>query len=57
MVERRMELKRRYHRKHKMRKLKDRLAAAKDDREREKVLAKIHILSPMWKPPAEAAKT
>ena len=48
MVERRMELTRRYHRKHKLRKLKKRLAAAKDGRDREHILQKIHRLSPWW---------
>ena len=48
MVERRSELKRRYHRKGKMRKLKARLAAAKDARERDHILRKIRLLSPMW---------
>ncbi len=51
MVERRIELNRRYHRKKKLRKLKTRLAAAKDGRERENVLRKIHILSPWWQEP------
>ena len=54
MVERKIELKRRYHRKQKMAKLKARLATAKDGREREAVLRKIHILSPWWKEPAQA---
>jgi hypothetical protein len=54
MVERRSELKRRYHRKQKMAKLKAKLAAAKDGRERDAVLKKIHILSPWWKEPAKA---
>jgi hypothetical protein len=54
MVERRTELKRRYHRKKKMAKLKARLAAAKDQRERDAVLRKIHILSPWWEEPAQA---
>ena len=53
MVERRMELKRRFHRKKKMRKLKTRLEAAKDGREKEAVLKKIHILSPWWTEPAK----
>ena len=53
MVERRIELNRRYHRKHKMAKLKARLAAAKDSREREQILQKIHRLSPWWQ---ESAK-
>jgi hypothetical protein len=54
MVERRTELKRRYHRKKKMAKLKARLAAAKDGREREAVLKKIHIMSPFWTEPAKS---
>ena len=56
MVERRMELDRRYHRKKKMRKLKARLAATKDERDREKVTAKIKALSPfaLAAPPAKA---
>ena len=54
MVERRSELKRRQHRKKKMRKLKARLAAAKDAREREQILQKIHILSPWRQEPAPA---
>lgn len=51
MVERRSELKRRYHRKHKMAKLKAKLASAKDGREKDLVLKKIHILSPWWTAP------
>jgi hypothetical protein len=54
MVERRTELKRRYHRHKKMAKLKARLAAAKDQRERDAILRKIHILSPWWEEPAQA---
>ncbi len=53
MVERRSELKRRYHRKKKMAKLKARLAAAKDSRERDNVLNKIHLLSPWWTEPTK----
>ena len=53
MVERRIELKRRYHRKKKMMKLKAKLAAAKDSRERDAVLNKIHLLSPSWTEPAK----
>lgn len=59
MVERRMELKRRYHRKKKLRKLKARLAATKDHTKRETILRKIHLLSPQWKerkPEKAAAK-
>jgi hypothetical protein len=51
MVERRIELNRRYHRKKKMAKLKAKLAAAKDPRERETILRKIHRLSPWWVEP------
>jgi hypothetical protein len=50
MVERRMELRRRYHRKAKMRKLKTRLAQAKTDGDRSKFLTKIKMLSPFWTP-------
>jgi len=46
MVERRKELDRAYHRKKKMRKLKNKLGTAKDDREREKIVIKIKALSP-----------
>ena len=53
MVERRSELKRRAHRKEKMRKLKARLAAAKDSRERDNILRKIHLMSPWWTEPAK----
>ena len=48
MVERKSELKRRRHRREKMFKLKSRLAAAKDGRERENILKKIRMLSPFW---------
>jgi hypothetical protein len=51
MVERRIELNRRYHRKKKMTKLKAKLAQAKDARERDIIVAKIHILSPWWEMP------
>ena len=49
MVERKSELNRRYRRKKKLAKLKARLAAAKEGREKEQILRKIHILSPWWK--------
>lgn len=49
MVERKIELKRRQHRKMKMFKLKTKLAAAKDGRDKENLLKKIHMLSPWWK--------
>jgi hypothetical protein len=51
MVERRKELDQRYHRKKKLSKLKAKLAAAKDGREREAVIKKIHKISPWWKEP------
>jgi hypothetical protein len=54
MVERRKELNRSYHRKQKMTKLKIKLAAAKDGRERETILKKMHALSPWWKEPVAA---
>ncbi|MCZ2343002.1 MAG: hypothetical protein LC104_14610 [Bacteroidales bacterium] len=47
MVERRIELDRRYHRKAKMRKLKAKLVSATGE-DREKVLYKIKRLSPFW---------
>ena len=56
MVERRSELKRRYHRKDKMRKLKRRLAVAKDTRERDNILRKIRLLSPLWVEPKPVKK-
>ncbi len=56
MVERRIELNRRYHRKKKMTKLKKKLAAAKDGRDREAILKKIHVISPWWEEPKPAAK-
>jgi hypothetical protein len=54
MVERRTELNRRYHRKKKLAKLKARLAAAKDGREKEAILKKIHAISPWWQEPVSA---
>lgn len=54
MVERKIELKRRQHRKKKMRKLKSKLEKAKDSRERDALLKKIHNLSPFWKEPHAA---
>ncbi len=56
MVERKIELKRRYHRKNKMAKLKAKLVTAKDGREKDAVLRKIHILSPWWTAPTADAK-
>ncbi|HEV3205005.1 MAG TPA: DUF6800 family protein [Gemmataceae bacterium] len=54
MVERKMELKRRYHRKRKMAKLKVKYAAAKEGREKDNILLKIRALSPWWKPVTSA---
>lgn len=48
MVERRIELDRRYHRKAKIRKLKAKLASGVSGADREKVLYKIKRLSPAW---------
>jgi hypothetical protein len=56
MVERRIELNRRYGRKRKMAKLKAKLAAAKDNREREQILQKIRRLSPWWTEPETAKR-
>lgn len=55
MVERKIELRRRYHRKSKMQKLKIKLAAATDGRERDKILQKIRKLSPLWQEPEKTA--
>jgi hypothetical protein len=54
MVERRIELNRRYRRKKKLAKLKAKLAKAKDAREKDAILKKIHIASPTWREPAKA---
>jgi hypothetical protein len=56
MVERRIELDRRYHRKKKMAKLKKRLATNKDEKVREATLAKIKRLSPSWTEPKAEPK-
>jgi hypothetical protein len=48
MVERRKELNQRYHRKKKLAKLKAKLASAKDGREKDNILKKIHRISPWW---------
>jgi hypothetical protein len=55
MVERRIELTRRYHKKKKMLKLKAKLADAKNEADREKLLYKIHCLSPFWTEPVKVA--
>ena len=53
MVERRTELNRRYHRKQKLNKLKAKLANAKDQREKDKIIEKIRRISPWWQPQAQ----
>jgi hypothetical protein len=55
MVERKIELKRRYGRKKKLAKLKKKLATAKDGRDKEAILKKIHVVSPFWQEPAAEA--
>jgi hypothetical protein len=54
MVERRKELNRRYHRKQKLARLKAKLAAASDGREKDKIINKIRLISPWWTAPAKA---
>jgi hypothetical protein len=54
MVERKSELKRRRHRRAKMLKLKVKLLHAKDGRERDNILRKIRMLSPLWVEPERA---
>lgn len=49
MVERKIELRRRNSRRKKLLKLKEKLATAKDAKEKDAVLAKIHVISPWWK--------
>jgi hypothetical protein len=55
MVERKIELKRRYHRKKKLAKLKKKLAAAKTNHDKETILKKIQVVSPWWREPAAQA--
>jgi len=54
MVERKIELRRQRARRKKLFKLKDRLAKAKDGKEKDLVLAKIHHISPWWQEAAAA---
>ena len=54
MVERKMELRRRRSRTKKMRKLKAKLAIAKEGREKDGVLQKIRRISPLWREPKPA---
>jgi hypothetical protein len=55
MVERRIELDRRYARKKKMKKIKEKLEGATGEA-REKLLYKMRRLSPFWTPPKEEGK-
>ena len=52
MVEKKIELRRRRARAKKLTKLKAKLAAAKDGRDKDAVLTKIRRISPWWKEPA-----
>ena len=54
MVERKIELRRRRARGAKLAKYKLKLATAKDGKERDEILKKIHRISPWWKEPAKA---
>jgi hypothetical protein len=58
MVEKKAELRRTRARRKKLTKLKDKLAGAKNNGERETALKKIHRISPFWKEakPANEAK-
>ena len=55
MVERKMELRRQRSRRKKMLKLKDRLAKAKTNNEKDQVLKKIRRISPWWQAPKTTA--
>ena len=55
MSEKQIELRRQRARRKKLFKLKDRLAKAKNNGERETVLKKIHRISPFWVVPKTAA--
>lgn len=58
MAEKQIELRRKRSRRKKLTKLKERLAKAKSNNERDQVLKKIHRVSPWWQAPktAPAAK-
>ena len=56
MVERKIELRRRRHRREKLFKLKSKLAKSKDPGKKEEILKKIHLISPWWKEAAPAGK-
>jgi len=48
MVEKKIELRRRRARHKKLNKLKEKLAVAKDAKEKDAILSKIHVVSPWW---------
>lgn len=54
-TERQKELRRRHHRKLKMRKLKAKYESAGSPQEKEQILQKIRTLSPWWEPAKESA--
>jgi hypothetical protein len=56
MVERKIELRRRRQRMKKMRKLKDKLATAKDSHQKEELVKKILHISPWWTQPEPAGR-
>jgi hypothetical protein len=56
MSEKQVELRRKRSRRKKLTKLKDKLAKAKTNGDRETVLKKIHRISPFWTAPKTAAK-
>ena len=51
MVEKKIELRRRRARAKKLLKLKGKLATAKEGKEKDAILGKIHIVSPWWEEP------
>jgi hypothetical protein len=53
-IERKSELKRRQHRRAKIRKLREKLAKARNPHEQQLIVAKIRKISPFWHPPGEA---
>jgi hypothetical protein len=53
-IERKSELKRRRHRRAKVRKLRAKLSQAKNPTESQAILGKIKVISPFWHPPGQA---
>jgi hypothetical protein len=56
-IERKSELKRRQQRRAKVRKLRAKMAKAKNPHEQQLIVAKIKKISPLWHPPGEAPPT